>query len=262
MSAGLSGMGLSGMGAIVTGGASGIGLATVHRLAAAGAAVAVVDLDLGACEAAVSEVLERAPGATLLALAADVTDPASGARLVAATVDAFGRLDIAVNNAGRSGMYAALPEQTLDNWNAVIAVNLTSVFLGMQAQIPAMLAGDHPGGSVVNVASGAGLMGFALLPAYVASKHGVIGLTKSVALEYARKGIRVNAVCPGSVRTPMLEGFAGGDPAAIEAMGALSPIGRLATPDEIAAAIVWLCTPDACFVTGTAFPVDGGVMAT
>jgi NAD(P)-dependent dehydrogenase (short-subunit alcohol dehydrogenase family) len=142
-------------------------------------------------------------------------------------------------------------------------VNLTSVFLGMRAQIPAMLAGGGAtGGSIVNVASDAGLMGFARLPAYVASKHGVVGLTKAVALEYARKGIRVNAVCPGSVRTPMLAGFTGGDEAALEAMGAMTPIGRLATPDEIASAIVWLCSDDAEIVTGTAMPVDGGVMAT
>jgi len=254
--------GLAGTGAIVTGGASGIGLATVHRLAAAGVGVAIVDLDLARCETAVAEVLARTPSATILTLDADVTEPEAAGRIVNAAVDAFGRLDIAVNNAGTSGTYASLPEQTVADWNATIAVNLTSVFLGMQAQIPAMLAGDHPGGSVVNVASGAGLVGFARLPAYVASKHGVIGLTKSVALEYARKGIRVNAVCPGSVRTPMLAGFTGGDDAALEAMGAMSPIGRLATPDEIAAAIVWLCTPDACFVTGTALPVDGGVMAT
>ena len=159
-----------------------------------------------------------------------------------------------------SGTYAPLGDQTLDDWNRTLAVNLTSVFLSMQAEIPAML--DGGGGAIVNTASGAGLMGFANLPAYVASKHGVVGLTKSVALEFARKGIRVNAVCPGSVRTPMLEGFTGGDEAALQGMGKMQPIGRLGTPDEIAEAIVWLCSDAASFVTGVGLPVDGGVMAT
>ncbi len=250
---------LAGRTAIVTGGASGIGLATVRRLHDLGASVVVADLDEARCRAAI----EGLDADRVEAVAADVTAPDAAAVLVARAVDRFGGLDIAVNNAGTPGTYAALPDQTLADWQATLAVNLTSVFTGMQAQVPAMLAGGGvPGGAIVNVASDAGLMGFARLPAYVASKHGVIGLTKAVALEYARKGIRVNAVCPGSVRTPMLAGFTGGDEAALEAMGAGTPIGRLASPDEIAAAIVWLCTDDAVFVTGTAMPVDGGVMAT
>lgn len=248
--------------ALVTGGASGIGLAAVRRLVADGAAVAVADRDAERIDAALDEIKgEVGAGASLLALPGDVTDPSTPAALVAATVDAFGRLDIAVNNAGTSGTYASLPDQTLDDWSAVLAVNLTSVFLGMQAQIPAMIASGD-GGSVVNVASDAGLMGFARLPAYVASKHGVVGLTKAIALEYARKKVRVNAVCPGSIRTPMLAAFTGGDQAALESMGTMSPIGRLGEPEEIAAAISWLCSDDAVFVTGTALPVDGGVMAT
>jgi len=118
-----------------------------------------------------------------------------------------------------------------------------------------------PAGAVVNVSSGAGLRGFAQLPDYVASKHGVIGLTRSVALEVARRGLRVNAVCPGSVRTPMLEAFVGGDEDSLQAMGRMSPVGRLGTPDEIAAAIVWLCSDDASFMTGAAIAADGGVSA-
>jgi NAD(P)-dependent dehydrogenase (short-subunit alcohol dehydrogenase family) len=129
----------------------------------------------------------------------------------------------------------------------------------MRAEIPVMAAGG--GGVIVNTSSGAGLMGFAGLSAYVASKHGVIGLTKSAALEYARAGIRINAVCPGTVRTPMLEGFMGGNEDALQAMGKMMPIGRLATPEEIAAAVVWLCSDESRYVTGVALPVDGGAAA-
>jgi NAD(P)-dependent dehydrogenase (short-subunit alcohol dehydrogenase family) len=130
----------------------------------------------------------------------------------------------------------------------------------LKAEIPAML--ETGGGAIVNTSSAAGMMGFANLPAYVASKHGVIGLTKSVALEFAQRGIRVNAVCPGSIRTQMLEGFVGGDMVALEGMGKMQPIGRLGTPDEVAAAIVWLCSDASSFVTGHALAVDGGVLAT
>ena len=141
----------------------------------------------------------------------------------------------------------------------VIALNLTGVFLCLKYEIPQMVA--QGAGAIVNTSSGAGLIGFAGLPGYVASKHGVIGLTKSAALEYARKGIRINAVCPGTVRTPMLEGFFGGDETALQAMGDMMPIGRLATPEEIAEAVVWLCSERASYVTGMAMPVDGGAAA-
>lgn len=244
--------------AIVTGGASGIGRATAERLAAEGAAVLVADLDEDAGTKVADEI--DATGGTARFHRADVTDHAQVDAMVAAALDEFGRLDFAVNSAGTAGTYAALPDQTLAEWNRVLAVNLTSTFLCLQAEIPAMMRTG--GGAVVNVASAAGLMGFAHLPAYVASKHGVVGLTKSVALEYAKRGVRINVVCPGSVRTPMLAGFVGGDHDALERMGRTAPVGRLAEPSEIAAAIAWLCSDDASYVTGHALSVDGGVMAT
>lgn len=244
--------------AVVTGGASGIGRAAALRLALGGASVLVADRDEVGGHGTVDLIADA--GGTAHFRSVDVTDPVAIAAMVDDAVASYGRLDLAVNNAGMSGTYAPLGDQTLEDWNLTLAVNLTSVFLSMQAEIPAMLATG--GGSIVNTASGAGLMGFANLPAYVASKHGVVGLTKSVALEFARKGIRVNAVCPGSVRTPMLEGFTGGDEAALQGMGKMQPIGRLGTPDEIGEAIAWLCSDAASFVTGVALPVDGGVMAT
>ncbi len=258
-SAGGRGIGeLDGLAALVTGGASGIGRATAELLATRGASVLVADLDRqGGAEVAAAIT---AAGGTASFRRVDVTDPADVAAMVGAALDRFGRLDIAVNSAGTVGTYAALCDQTLEEWNRVLAVNLTGVFLCLRAEIPAMLRTG--GGSVVNVASAAGLMGFAHLPAYVASKHGVVGLTRAVALEYAQRGVRVNAVCPGSVRTPMLASFVGGDGDALEQMGRTAPVGRLAEPTEIAAAIAWLCSSEASYVTGHALSVDGGVMAT
>jgi NAD(P)-dependent dehydrogenase (short-subunit alcohol dehydrogenase family) len=248
---------LAGKVAVVTGGASGIGRATAGRLAAAGARVVVADVkdDMGR-----ETVLEiGGAGGVAEYRHADVTSEEEVEALMAAAVEAFGRLDIAVNNAGVAGHFGPVADLSLAEWRRMIDVNLTAVFLCLRAEIPRLRASG--GGAIVNMSSGAGLMGFAGLAAYVASKHAVIGLTKSVALEQARHGIRVNAVCPGSVRTPMLEGFAGSEEA-VERMGKMSPIGRLGTPAEIADAIVWLCSPRAAFVTGVALPVDGGVLAT
>jgi NAD(P)-dependent dehydrogenase (short-subunit alcohol dehydrogenase family) len=246
---------LRGRVALVTGGASGIGRATCERLATAGATVVVADLDGAGAQAVAGSLAGDA-----VAVTADVADPTAVEAMVATAVERFGRLDLAVNAAGHPGVYAALPEQRLEDWDHTLAVNLTGVFLSMRAEIPAIVASG--GGAVVNVASAAGMMGFAHLPAYVASKHGVIGLTRAVALEYARAGVRVNAVCPGSIRTPMLEGFTGGDEATLEGMGRMQPIGRLGTPAEVAEAIAWLCSDAASFVTGHALAVDGGVLAT
>jgi NAD(P)-dependent dehydrogenase (short-subunit alcohol dehydrogenase family) len=244
--------------AIVTGGASGIGRASAELLAARGARVVVADLDDAQGGAAVAAM--NASGAESVFVRADVTDPEHVTAIVRTAVDSFGRLDVAVNNAGVSGTYAPLADQSLEDWQRTLAVNLTSVFLSMQAEIPAML--QSGGGAIVNTASAAGLIGFANLPAYVASKHGVVGLTKSIALEFAQRGVRVNAVCPGSIRTQMLEDFVGGDATALEGMGKVQPIGRLGTPEEVAAAAVWLCSDAAAFVTGHAMAVDGGVLAT
>lgn len=243
--------------AIVTGGAGGIGRATAKLLAAGGAMVVVADLkdEMG------NETIEQISGAGGQAAYrhVDLTVESDVDALMAYTVDHFGRLDIAVNNAGISGTYTPVAEMTLADWRRTMAINLDAVFLCIRAEIPRMLAAG--GGVIVNTASAAGLMGYPLLPAYVAAKHAVVGLTKSVALEHARRGIRVNAVCPGGVKTPMLEAFAG-SPEAADSMGTTSPIGRLGRPDEIAEAIVWLCSDRASYVTGVAFPIDGGVLAT
>lgn len=244
--------------ALVTGGGSGIGRASAALFAARGASVVVADLDEDGGRTTVKEI-EGAGGAARF-VRTDVADPAHVDAMVATAVDTFGRLDVALNNAGLPSTYAALADQTLADWDRTIAVNLTSVFLSMQAEIPVML--ETGGGAIVNTSSAAGLMGFANLPAYVASKHGVIGLTKSVALEFARKGVRVNAVCPGTIRTQMLEGFTGGNEEALQGMGRMQPIGRLGTPAEVAEAIVWLCSDAASFVTGHAMAVDGGTLAT
>jgi NAD(P)-dependent dehydrogenase (short-subunit alcohol dehydrogenase family) len=160
-----------------------------------------------------------------------------------------------------SGAYGNVVDQEVDEWRRVIDVNLTSVFLCVRAEVRQMTAQDPAGGVVVNVASAAGAMGVPGLAHYSASKHGVIGLTKSVALEYAKAGIRVNAVLPGTVRTPMLQRFAGGDEG-VDRMGQMSPLGRAAEPDEIAQAILWLTTPAASYLTGALIPVDGGALAT
>jgi NAD(P)-dependent dehydrogenase (short-subunit alcohol dehydrogenase family) len=249
---------LTGGVAVVTGGGSGIGRAVALAYAAAGARVAVADLDEDAARSTCD--LVAAAGGEAHPAAVDVADAGAVAAWTDDVLARWGRLDVACNNAGTSGTYAPLADQPLEDWERVLAVNLTGTFLCLRAQVPAMVAGG--GGAVVNVASAAGLMGFAHLPAYVASKHGVVGLTKSVALEVAHRGVRVNAVCPGSIRTPMLAGFAGGDEAALEAMGRQAPMRRLGTPEEVAEAVVWLCDPVSSFVTGQALGVDGGVLAT
>ena len=224
--------------AVVLGGASGIGAATAARLRSDGAEVVVAD---------------RTPldGATVV----DVTDESAVVALFADLERAPG---VVVNCAGVNGHYGPLAGLSLSDWQATIDVNLTGSFLCTREAAKAM---SESGGSIVNVSSGAGMRGFANLPDYVASKHGVIGLTRAAALEYARAGIRVNAVAPGTVRTPMLEGFVGGDEASLAGMAKITPAGRLGTPDEIAAAIVWLSSPDAAFMNGAVIAVDGGVSA-
>jgi NAD(P)-dependent dehydrogenase (short-subunit alcohol dehydrogenase family) len=243
-------MTVTGKVALVTGGASGIGRATAVQLAAAGATVVVAD----------RQPLTGLTGVDSSLL--DVTDEDAVDALVATVVTRHGRLDIAVNAAGVPSTYAKTAEFPTDVWHDTLAVNLTGVFFCLRAELRAMAAQDPAGGAVVNVSSAAGLMGTPGMPAYVASKHAVVGLTKTAALEVVRRGIRVNAVCPGAVRTPMLAGFVGNDAQALEGMGRSQPIGRLADPEEIAAAIVWLCSDAASYVTGAAVPVDGGVLAT
>jgi NAD(P)-dependent dehydrogenase (short-subunit alcohol dehydrogenase family) len=241
---------------LVTGGASGLGQAAVGLLAAAGARIVVADLDPDRGAQVVEEA--QAAGAEATFCRTDVTQEADVAAAVATAVDRWGRLDGALNNAGTTGPSNMTADYSLEDWNRVLALNLTGVFLGLKYEIPPMVA--QGGGAIVNTASGAGLVGFAGLPAYVASKHGVVGITKAAALEYVRAGVRVNAVCPGSTRTPMLEGFMGGDPKIERMMEQSAPIGRLARPVEIAQAMVWLLSDAASFVVGHAFAVDGGAV--
>jgi NAD(P)-dependent dehydrogenase (short-subunit alcohol dehydrogenase family) len=226
--------------ALVTGGASGIGAATVELLQRSGATVVIADIG-------------GSPSV-------DVTDEAAVDALVAAVVGEHGRLDVAVNAAGVSGWYAPVVDADTEQWRRTLEVNLLAVFFCLRAELRAMRTTGS--GSIVNVASAAALMGVPNMAAYAASKHAVVGLTRSAALEVARDGVRVNAVCPGTVRTPMLEAFVGGDEATLERMGRANPMGRLADPREVAEAIVWLCSDAASFVTGHSFSVDGGVCAT
>ena len=174
-------------------------------------------------------------------------------------VEEFGGLDVAFNNAGIEGAPASTHECTRENWDRTLAVDLTGVWLCMRAEIPRLL--ERGSGSIVNNASVAGLVGFASIPAYTAAKHGIVGLTKTAALEYAEQGIRVNAVCPGVIDTEMVERFTGGQPEAEAAMIEMEPVGRMGHPEEIADAILWLCSDRASFVTGQAIAVDGGFVA-
>ena len=247
---------LTGKVALVTGAASGIGAASALAFAEAGARVAACDRDLGGAEGTAK--LIREAGGEACAVAVDVTDAGQVEAMVQTVVATFGRLDCAHNNAGVTGASAPTADYDRSQWDLVLAVNLTGVFLCLQQELAAMLRSG--GGSIVNTASFSGLVAVPRIPAYVASKHGVIGLTKAAAVEYGRKGIRVNAVCPGSTRTPMVEGFSGGDAAVQEAMAAASPMRRLAEPEEIARTVVWLCSDEASFVNGHALAVDGGAV--
>jgi NAD(P)-dependent dehydrogenase (short-subunit alcohol dehydrogenase family) len=228
--------------ALVTGGGSGIGAATADLLRERGATVVAADLR---------------PGEGIDVL--DVTDEVAVDALLASIVERHGRLDVAANVAGTPGVYAHVADARTDDWRDTMAVNLDGVFFCLRAELRAMRASGR--GSIVNVASSAGRMGVPGLSAYSASKHAVLGLTKSAALEVAHDGIRVNAVCPGSIRTPMLRSFVGGDEDLLEKMGRRAPMGRLGEPSEIAEAIVWLLSDAAGFVTGNALSPDGGVAA-
>lgn len=243
--------------ALVTGAATGIGRATALAFAKRGCSVVIADIDLSRTEVVADEI--RAMGTEALAVRADVASPADVESLHQATLDAFGRLDYACNNAGIEGLQAPMTETTLENFDRVIGVNLRGLFLCMQAQLPIMIR--QGSGSIVNVASIAGLVGFPGLPAYCASKGGVIQLTRTAALEYATQGIRVNAVCPGAVKTEMIDRITHEDPETEKAFAALHPMNRMGTVDEVASAIVWLCGPEAGFITGQALAVDGGLVA-
>ena len=246
----------SGQVAMVTGAGSGLGQSAAVLLAQRGARVLIADIDDAGGQATVA--LCQTAGGEALFINTDVTIEADVAAAVARAISQWGSLDLAINNAGTTGPTKPTADYTLEEWNKVVALNLNSVFLGLKYQIPPMVAQGK--GAIVNTSSGAGLMGFAGLPAYVSTKHAVLGLTKAAALEYIKAGVRVNAVCPGSTRTPMLEGWMGGNPAIEAAMANSAPIGRLAEPNEIAEAMVWLLSDAASFMVGHALAVDGGAV--
>lgn len=240
--------------AIVSGASSGIGRKTAQRLADEGARVVAADVDVEGGEETVAQI--EADDGEAVFVEADVTNPDDVTTMVETAVDTYGGLDAAFNNAGIEGENASTSEQSDENWAQVIDINLEGVFLAMREQIPVML--EDGGGAIVNTASVAGLLGFPNLSPYVASKHGVIGLTKTAAVEFSAEGVRVNAVCPGVIETPMVARTQEEDPETMEATIAATPIGRLGQPEEIAAAVTWLCSEDASFVTGESLVVDGG----
>jgi NAD(P)-dependent dehydrogenase (short-subunit alcohol dehydrogenase family) len=243
--------------AMVTGAGSGIGRATVLAFAREGARVAAADINLQTAEETTRMVKEA--GGEALPVKADVTISSEVTRMVEETVRAYGRLDCAFNCAGISTPYTAFADLTEETWNRVIAINLTGVFLCMKYEIVQML--KNGGGAIVNASSIAGLVGSGGWPAYYASKHGVIGLTKAAGVEYAKAGIRVNAVCPHPIDTPLIRVVASRDPNWFENVSATAPIGRMGKPEEVAEAVIWLCSHEASLVTGHAMAVDGGYTA-
>ncbi|HSM54978.1 MAG TPA: SDR family oxidoreductase [Candidatus Sulfomarinibacteraceae bacterium] len=254
----MSNKSMEGKVAIVTGGSSGIGLSTALAFAEKGARVVIADIADEAGQEAVEQI--EAAGGEAIFVNADVSKAEAVKALVDKTIEAYGRLDYAVNNAGIGGPAKQTAEYSEDEWNQVIGINLTGVWLCMKYEIEAML--QNGGGAIVNVASILGTVGFATAPAYVAAKHGVVGLSKTAAIEYATEGIRVNSVCPGFIYTPMLEnaGMAEGTEAH-QQIASLHPMQRMGTPEETANMIVWACSDEASFVTGATLLVDGGYTA-
>ena len=245
---------LKGRVALITGGSSGIGRATALAFAREGARVVIGNRRVSEGEETVRRV--KAAGGEAMLVRTDVTQAAHIEMLVAKTVETHGRLDCAFNNAGVTGDIARTAECTEENWDRTISVNLKGVWLAMKYEILQML--NQGGGAIVNNASVAGLVGMRGGPAYSASKGGVVQLTRTAALEYAKAGIRVNAVCPGFVATPMTEEHTRTNPDLEAWIKRIQPMGRLATPEEVAEAVVWLCSDAASYVTGTSLCVDGG----
>lgn len=243
--------------ALITGGSAGIGKATSLLFAEKGARIIIADVAVEQGEETVR--LIRKDGGEAIFLKCDVSDAKQVKGLIDKTVSTFGCIDFAFNNAGIEGISAPTAECTEENWDRTININLKGVWLCMKYEIEQMLKQKQ--GVIVNNSSIAGLVGFQGTPAYVASKHGILGLTKTAALEYSRQGIRINAVCPGVIRTDMVGRVIGGDPAIEQQFTALKPIGRLGHPNEIAEAVIWLCSDASSFVTGHSMVIDGGFTA-
>ena len=243
--------------AFVTGAAGGIGFATARAFAESGAAVVITDVNENAAKAA-ADALTNA-GHKALGLRCDVSDEAQVATAIAETVSVFGRLDAAYNNAGLHAPSVETADALAEDFDRVIAVNLRGVWACMKHELRQMRKQGN--GTIVNCSSQSGLAGIAGLGAYTASKHGVIGLTKAAALEYARRGIRINAICPGTANTPMVAKAMKDHPAEMQAVIDDIPLGRLGTPEEIASAVLWLCSPGAGFMIGQIVAPDGGYTA-
>ena len=241
--------------ALVTGGSFGIGKATALAFAKNGAKVVLADW----VENTETMDLIKKEGAEAIFIKCDVSKTKDVKALIQKTIATYGRLDFAYNNAGIEGNSAPIHECSEENWDKTIGINLKGIWLCMKYEIPEML--KHGKGVIVNCSSVAGLVGFSGLPAYVASKHGIIGLTKTAALECAKLSIRVNAVCPGVIQTPMIDRLTGKKKESIEQFTALEPMARFGLAEEIANAVIWLCSEEASFVTGIAMPVDGGFVA-
>jgi NAD(P)-dependent dehydrogenase (short-subunit alcohol dehydrogenase family) len=241
--------------ALITGGSFGIGKATAIAFASRGAKVVIADWveDKETLNAITSS------GGNAIFVKCDVSKEADVKNLIDKTVAKFGRLDYAFNNAGIEGASAPTQDCTEENWERTIGVNLKGTWLCMKYEIPQMLKQGK--GAIVNNASIAGLVGFQGIPAYVASKHGVIGLTKNAALENAKSGIRVNVVCPGVIKTPMIDRFTGKQKEVEKQFESMEPVGRMGQPQEVAEAVIWLCSEGASFVTGHSLVVDGGWVA-
>ena len=245
---------LEGKVAIVTGAAMGIGRASALAFAREGAAVVVADIDTDGGHETVG--LVESAGGQASFVRTDVAEKADVFAMVQHAVDTYGGLDCAHNNAGITAPMVPLADYPDDGWDRTLAVMLTGVYHCLKAEIPRML--ERGGGAIVNTASGVGLVGYANQAAYTASKHGVLGLTKVAALDYGHLGVRVNAICPGTARTPMVDAAIRDMPGIDEELKKLHPIGRIGEAEEIAEAAVWLCSPAASFVLGVALPVDGG----
>jgi NAD(P)-dependent dehydrogenase (short-subunit alcohol dehydrogenase family) len=243
--------------ALVTGGGLGIGRAAAQIFAREGAAVVICDVDSRAGEDTLASL--RQSGSRGSFFRADVSDEAQVASLVRHCTDTFGRLDCALNNAGITGPASPLHHMALEDWSRTLSINLTGVFLCMKHEIPVMQS--QGGGAIVNVASGSGVIATPGLAHYCASKHGVLGITKTAAVENARTGIRINAICPGSTDTPALRAAMRQAPQVEKMVMASLPGGRLGRPEEIAEAAVWLCSDRASFVSGESMLIDGGAVA-